>query len=153
MTTGTPKFINREKDLIPPVLVRAMVLLVVSALALTTFGVLSQRTHAAAPLEIGDAPILAERTFAILADPLTGSASLRELDGTLIPHEGGFPDTVLRVLKRARMQRNVPMDTPVRLVKFDNGQLTLIDTADGWAATLNGFGIDNLAVFSRLLEG
>ena len=157
MTTDTPKFIDREKDLIPPVLLRAMILLVVSALALTTFAVLSDRGHEAAPLQIGDAPVVAERTFVLAGDPITGVARVTEVDGTIISelgtNEGGFLATMLRVLNRSRMQRGVAMEAPVRLVEFENGQLTLIDTADNTAITLNGFGPDNEAAFAKLLEG
>ena len=157
MTTDTPKFIDRERDIIPPVLVRAMVFLVVSALALTTFAVLSDRAHEAAPLQLGDAPIVAERTFILGGDPVTGAARLTEVDGAVITdlgtNEGGFLATMLRVLTRSRMQRGVAMETPVRLVEFENGQLTLIDTADQTAITINGFGPDNEAAFASLLEG
>jgi len=157
MTTDSPKFIERDKDLIPPVLVRAMLLLVVSTLTLTSFAVLSNRDPAAMPLKLGEAPVIAERTFILGGDPISGSAKLTTLDGTVISdlgtNEGGFLATVLRVLKRSRMQRGVEMAVPVRLVEFENGQLTLIDTADGTPITLNGFGPDNEAAFAKLLEG
>ncbi len=156
MTTNTPKFIDRERDLIPPVLIRAMLFLALSTLGLATFATLSNRPHEATPLAEGDALIVAERLFVLTGDPVTGAARLTEPDGTLINdygiNEGGFLVTMLRVVKRARLQRDVPLAAPLRLVQFENGQLTLIDPEGGWSTTLNGFGADNEAVFARLLE-
>jgi putative photosynthetic complex assembly protein len=58
----------------------------------------------------------------------------------------------MRGLNRARMQRNLPLDTPWRLIRWDNGRMTLSDTATGQRVELDAFGKTNAAAFARFLN-
>lgn len=40
----------------------------------------------------------------------------------------------------------------MRLVKYENGRLSLQDDATGWSAELQAFGPDNEAAFERMLS-
>lgn len=63
----------------------------------------------------------------------------------------GFIGGVARVLDRERGRAGLALDLPVRLVRWQDGRLSLHDPATGWRAELIGFGRDNEAAFARLL--
>jgi putative photosynthetic complex assembly protein len=55
-------------------------------------------------------------------------------------------------LERARLTAGVDKLLPVRIVKFANGRLTVVDDHSGWSAELGAFGNDNRAAFERLMS-
>ncbi len=67
------------------------------------------------------------------------------------PGTNGFARSVMRGLARARQHRGHGAEQPFRLVRFDDGRLTLIDEATGRTVELVSFGPTNLGVFARLL--
>ncbi|GGB33748.1 hypothetical protein GCM10011316_02310 [Roseibium aquae] len=66
--------------------------------------------------------------------------------------EGGFVRGSLRALDRIRIQTDVLDNAPYRLIRWENGAVSLSDTASGERIYLNAFGPDNAAAFAKLLE-
>ena len=145
-----------ERELIPPVVLRAMLVLVLSALFIAGYARLTDRPLEALPASETGAAIVAERSILIDADGTTGAARVLGPDGSVLaqldPSQGGFVAGVHRALSFERARRGVDAALPVRLVLYEGGQLSLRDDATGWRAELIGFGADNAAVFARLLD-
>lgn len=155
MATLTPHEVLRERDreMIPNQLLRAMVLLVVICLAAVTAATVSDRPLVATAPE--GVAIVQERAIKLYGN-MDGSAQVYDADGTLIadlaPDKGGFIAGIASVLVRERGKIGLPADLPIRLVRFADGRLGLRDDATGWHAELIGFGIDNFSSFARLLN-
>ncbi|MEM9797585.1 MAG: photosynthetic complex assembly protein PuhC [Pseudomonadota bacterium] len=147
---------TRDREMIPTVLLRAMGVLVVCALLITTYAVMTDRPLEAMPVMEGEARILKERAIFLDADGTTGAARVLDEYGTVIadldPSQGGFVAGMHRVLTFERSRRDLGMETPVRLVLFEGGQLSLRDDATGWRAELIGFGAKNADTFAKLLN-
>ncbi|WP_428511781.1 photosynthetic complex assembly protein PuhC [Roseovarius sp.] len=142
---------GHDKELVPRVLVFAVCTFVLIVLALVSWSRLSgQPVTYTAPT----GAITHERTFNLSGD-MSGSATVTELDGTLIadlnPKEGGFISGVWRVIQRERTKHRVALTGPLTLVRYDNGRIAIHDPSTGWSADLMGFGIDNAKAFARLL--
>ena len=144
---------QRDKEMIPRVLLRAMFALVLACLLIVTYARVTDRPLSAAPPS--DMPIIAERAIFLHGD-MSGAARVLDMDGTVIadldPTKGGFISGVRRVISRERTLRRLPVDAPVRLVAWEDGRLSILDDTTGWRAELTGFGADNLAAFRRLLD-
>ncbi|MBI1265635.1 MAG: hypothetical protein GC187_12990 [Alphaproteobacteria bacterium] len=67
-------------------------------------------------------------------------------------NEGVFVRAIMRTVARQRRMRGLGREIPVRLTRFDGGQLWLIDPASGVDLYLNAFGPDNLAAFAEIME-
>ncbi len=65
---------------------------------------------------------------------------------------GGFVRGVLRGLARDRRMRNVGIAPPFELTLWENGSLSLKDSATGRSVELGSFGPDNRAAFARFLQ-
>lgn len=145
--TATP-----QKELVPRALLLAMALLVAGALALATYARVTDRPLEALP---ANGPISTEREIIIFAE-MNGAAQVLDAGGmhiaSLRPDRGGFVAGVQRALAHERGKHGVPEDTPVRLVRFEDGRLALFDDLTGWRMEIHGFGQDNTAAFARLLE-
>jgi putative photosynthetic complex assembly protein len=76
-----------------------------------------------------------------------------ELVLSLAPGEDNFIRGVVRSMARDRRSRGMGQDTPFRLSRYDNGQLTLTDLATTRQINLNAFGSTNATAFSRLFKG
>lgn len=143
---------KRDKEMIPRMLLRAMLALVVCALVIVAYARITDRPLVAAPPE--GVAMVAERPI-VLSGSMSGAATVRDLDGRIIAEfdgdQGGFIAGVWRVLQRERMKHRVPVDLPVRLVLFEDNRLSLFDDFTGWRAELIGFGIDNYRIFYDLL--
>ena len=63
----------------------------------------------------------------------------------------GFVFGVIRGLERVRMTRDVPEGQPYRIIKWENGWVSLSDTGTGERIYINAFGPDNAAAFERIL--
>lgn len=83
----------------------------------------------------------------IVTDAETGE-TIADLD----MQQAGFIAGVDRALDRERMKAGLPPDLPVRLVRWQNGRLSLVDPVTDWDVELIGFGPDNEAAFARLLD-
>lgn len=138
---------------VPPILIKAMFGMVLFALVIVTYAVVTDKPKAAMP-DL-DAPIAQQREI-VLVGSMTGAATVYDTDGNVIhdyaADEGGFIAGIWRVLQRERGKIDAPMDAPVRLVRYESGRLSLFDDLTGWRAELVGFGADNTAAFARLLD-
>ena len=149
--TEEEKLVQRDKEMIPMVLVRAMFGLTFLVLLIVTYASVTDRPLEALP-PVADVAI--ERTLVLKGD-MSGAAQVFDDRGQIIadldPTQGGFVSGVYRVLERERTKHQVSLDAPVRLVAFDNGRLMIFDDTTGWRADLMGFGADNHAAFAKLL--
>ncbi|MBV2359362.1 pullulanase [Thalassococcus sp. CAU 1522] len=146
-----PRFRSDDKELVPRVMVRAMVALVLLCLILVSAHVWTgQPVKYTAP----QAAVDRERIVFLQGD-MAGSARVLDANGSLIadlaPDEGGFVSGVWRVLQRERTKARVALDGPVRVTAYDNGRMAIADPSTGWSADLMGFGHDNAAAFAKLL--
>ena len=143
---------NRDKEMIPLVLVRAMFGLALASLILVSLAVYTDRPHEAVP-EIGE---VARESALILAADTTGNAFIRSSDGTLLatlaPNEGGFIAGVVRGVERKRVVARAQQGQPIRLVQFTDGRLMLFDAASDYTLDLNAFGDKHRAAFAMLLD-
>lgn len=140
---------NTDRDTIPKGLLRAMAALVLVALFLTTYAVVTDRPHEGTP---APAAATAERMI-ILKGGDAQAVSVLNPDGTLLmdlPH-GGFITVVQSSLAFSRGRHNMDPTLPVRLVEYANGRLAIEDPAIGWSVELYAFGGDNEAAFRKLL--
>ncbi|MCA9551217.1 MAG: hypothetical protein KC933_14370 [Myxococcales bacterium] len=64
----------------------------------------------------------------------------------------GFVRGVLRGMVRSRRQEGIGRDTPLRLVRWSDGHLSLHDPATGRVVELDAFGETNARAFARLLD-
>ena len=149
------KLVERDKEMIPTVLVRAMFILCACILIIVTYARLTDRPLSAMPPPEAEVPAVADRMIRIFAE-LDGSARVMDLDGNVITtfaqDEGGFVAGVYRVLERERGSVGLPADAPIRLVRYADGRLSLRDDVTDFRAELVGFGSANEATFARILE-
>jgi putative photosynthetic complex assembly protein len=149
------KLVERDKEMVPTILVRAMFLMCLCVLIIVGYARLTDRPLSAMPPSEEVAPIVHERTIRIFGE-MDGSARVIDVDGTLIADfasdEGGFVAGIYRVLERERGAVGLDASEPIRLVRFSDGRIGLRDDYTDFRAELFGFGADNEAVFARLLE-
>lgn len=69
---------------------------------------------------------------------------------TLPPGKDNFIRGVMRSMARERRSLGVGTQTPFRLARHTNGQLTLTDLATQRQIELNAFGATNVTAFARL---
>ncbi|WP_371156112.1 photosynthetic complex assembly protein PuhC [Jannaschia sp. 2305UL9-9] len=154
--TPEARLANRDEEMVPVLLLRAVGVLVVCALVITAYASLTDRPLEAMPALEGEVAIAKERTIILDADGVTGAARVLDENGSVIVNldteQGGFVAGVHRVLVFERQKRGEDTQAPVRLILFENGQLSLRDDAIGWRAELIGFGAKNAATFARLLD-
>ncbi|KAA5804029.1 phosphonate-binding protein [Alkalicaulis satelles] len=130
----------------------AMCVLVVATMIIAAF---AQWTGAGARYAPGDDPVFsAELLFddgargLVTVNNAANGARLIEYG----ENEGVFVRGVMRTVARQRRMRGLGRETPVRLARFEDGQLWLIDPASGVNIYLNAFGPDNRDAFDDLLE-
>ena len=117
-------------------------------LALTLFGRLTDigtvRVPLGEPVAVRDITILSSTNHAAIVDTRSRQ-TIAEVN-----HEG-FVFGVIRGLERTRMTRSISADQPYRLIKWQNGWISLSDTVTGERIYLNAFGPDNAADFEQFL--
>lgn len=148
MATLAPR--RPEKEMIPRGLLIAMAALALSALAMTSFSVLTNRPHEGVPL--ASQPV--SETWFVLEGQSAQAVTVRDRDGKLLldlPH-GGFITVIQNAMTRARTVAGVTGNPPMKVVRYENGRLVAEDPASGWSAELYAFGDDNKAAFERLLS-
>lgn len=138
-----------EGDKIPKGLLIAMFLLAMSSLAIVSYAALTGRPQVGQP---ADAAILSERTV-ILEGRGAKAVTVRDENGAVLADldHGGFVTVIQNGLARARTIKRVDQNSPVRLIAYANGRLTILDPETGWTAELGAFGSDNKAAFERLM--
>lgn len=144
-----PSMRSSDPHMIPPVLLRAMLVLVLACLAVVTYAVLSGRDHAGVPKP---AAIIAERTIILQGGGAQAVTVLDETGKVLMDlAHGGFVTVIQNANERARLVKGVDKLLPLRIVKYANGRLTVHDDHTGWSAELGAFGGDNKAAFEKLM--
>jgi putative photosynthetic complex assembly protein len=151
MSTPDTRFHRPDaNDMIPPVIIKAMIGLAVATLAMVAWARLSDRPMAAVPPA---AEIVRERTFSLIGG---GAQAVTVLDenGTLLVSmdHGGFVTVIQNGLQRARRVHGIDPDLPIRVVEYANGRLTAHDDLTGYSVELGSFGGDNRAAFERLMN-
>ena len=80
---------------------------------------------------------------------------LNEKGAILVEHPKGeqsFVSTVLTVINRDRLKKNLDKSGPLILQQKENGRLSIFDPSSGKEYDLMGFGEDNILVFRDILE-
>lgn len=140
-----------DKELVPRVMARAMLILCLTCLAVVTWARVTDRPLVATP---PSGEVVMSRDI-LLSGDMSGRATVLDTNGEMIadltPEEGGFVSGVYRVIHRERLKHGVSQDAPLTLLQRDTGRLEIHDPSTGWSADLMGFGADNARAFARLL--
>jgi putative photosynthetic complex assembly protein len=92
--------------------------------------------------------VTAENDVITVIDGVTGDTI------EVIPSDkDGFIHGALRGIQRDRKLRGIAYDEPYRIIRWDDGRLTLSDTSTGMRVQLDPFGPTNAGAFARFLEG
>lgn len=144
-----PALRHRDREMIPPVLLRAMLALVLASLAITTFAVVTGRDTVGRP---APAAVTAERTIRLVGGDAQ-AVTVTDAGGTVIADlaHGGFVTVVQNGLMTTRRRHGIDPAAPVHLRAYANGRLAIEDPLTGWSVELYAFGADNRAAFARLL--
>ena len=145
-----PSMLSDDPQMIPTILLKAMLALVLASLAVVTFAVVTGREPTGVPKE---ASIVAERTI-ILQGGGAQAVTVLDADGGVLMEmaHGGFITVIQNANERARRVAGVDKLLPLRIVEYANGRLTAHDDYTGWSAELGAFGGDNRASFERLMS-
>jgi len=150
--TASPRIHAQEDELVPRILVRAVLALLLIILSLVTIATLTGRPLESSPAQT---EILQERALFITGDA-SGAARVLDANGTVLADfaadKGGFVAGIERVLHRERGKVGADPSAPVLLRLRAGNRLSLYDPETNWSAELMGFGADNLRTFARLLE-
>lgn len=139
-----------ERDMIPKPLLLAMLALVVASVVIVGLAAISGRAHVGVPKA---ASIIAERSV-ILQGGGAQAVTVLDPNGAVmmdLPH-GGFITVIQNGVERARTTAGLDQSLPVRIIKYDNGRLAVLDDTTGWSVELGAFGSDNRAAFERLMS-
>ncbi|KUR71690.1 hypothetical protein AQZ52_08755 [Novosphingobium fuchskuhlense] len=154
--------VHDHEQTIPKGALTSALVLVVTALALTTLvkvGVLSREAvPALARSEAHVAPVVVRQISftdradgaVVVRDVTTGETVRVLVDG--VPGNG-FVRGVMRGMARERHIRGVGMAPPFTLTLWKNRTLSLEDKSTGRSIELGSFGPDNRAAFAALLPG
>lgn len=139
-----------EREMIPRALLWAMLALALSALAITSFAVLTNREPVGKP---APGMVVSVREL-VLVGGGAQAVTVYDRDGTLLADmdHGGFITVVQNAIQRARTVARVQGNPPIRFVRYDNGRLVAEDPASGASIELYAFGNDNKAAVERLLD-
>ncbi|MEM6373306.1 MAG: photosynthetic complex assembly protein PuhC, partial [Pseudomonadota bacterium] len=136
---------------VPRWMIRAVLALILSILALVTLARLTDHPLMAVP---EDTPVVAERLVTLTAAN-NGATTVTAPDGTLIEEiasrDAGFISGMARVIERERMKHNIDPATPIAIQLREKGRISLYDPATGWSAELASYGASNTRAFAKLL--
>ncbi|WP_299615802.1 photosynthetic complex assembly protein PuhC [uncultured Tateyamaria sp.] len=148
----SPRIHAKEEELVPRILIRAVLALLLIILSLVTIATLTDRPLESTPAQT---PIVAERAIFLSGDA-SGAALVLDANGTVLADfpadKGGFVAGIERVLVRERAKSGADASAPVLLRLREGNRLSLYDPETNWSAELMGFGADNLRTFARLLS-
>lgn len=144
---------HRPEEMVPRPLVYGMFALMLGATALVGYAQLSNSPKVGVLVQ---APIVQERSIVLLGDR-NGAYTVTDPDGTLIGYssdeKAGFIGVIGLVVKRERFTQGLTSDAPVRVVRRDNGNISIVDDTTGMVVELIGYGVDNVAAFANMLDG
>jgi putative photosynthetic complex assembly protein len=151
MSTPETRFHRPDaNDMIPPIIIKAMIGLALVSLLMVAWARLTDQPMSAVPPA---AEILRERTVSLIGG---GAQAVTVLDenGELLAalDHGGFITVIQNGLQRHRLVQGVDASLPVRIVEYANGRLTVHDDVTGWSVELGNFGGDNREAFVRLMN-
>lgn len=66
--------------------------------------------------------------------------------------QGGFLRATMRRMAKVRMANGIGAEPPFKLVRWENGALSLSDPQTGREAELHGFGPDHSRIFAEMLK-
>ena len=142
---------ERDREMIPPILIKAMFALALASLALVTVARVTGMPLQGVP---GMAAIAQERSIGFLRSEggsvlvTDGEAVIADLSG----RSAGFIDSYARALERKRALGRIDQAAPVRLIEFEDGRLILVDPETGWRVDPRSFGPDSQEAFRRFLD-
>ena len=141
-----------QNQTIPKARLKAMAGIALAALALTTFGVLTDRPHEA---QIHTAPVVKQLLIEI-NESATGGTIITDMEGNVLadtgPSERGFYTVVRSGLEFNRRKARIEGNPPVTLLRFADGRVGLRDDATGWKISLVGFGQDNARYWYEIID-
>ena len=148
--SNTDRMVYRP-DVVSRNLMRGVLVLLVTVVALVAYARLTDRPLEATP-PAGE--ILAERVVHI-SGSITGEAQITDADGALIADfgrgEAVFITTIERVLRRERERHQAELVAPYHVRLREGQRLSVYDPVTGAETELEGFGVDNIAAFQALL--
>lgn len=148
-----PMRVPDSQQLIPRVLLRAMLGLVLISLGLVTYAVVTDRPHEA---QIHTAPIVKSMLIEI-KDRDGGGTTITDMNGNVLSdttrQASGFLSVVQNALRFERKQHGITGNPPVHLIRFADGRIGLRDDVTGWKINLIGFGQDNSRVWREIIDG
>ncbi|MEL6126649.1 MAG: photosynthetic complex assembly protein PuhC [Pseudomonadota bacterium] len=149
---STNRIRHRPEDLVPRLLMRAVLLLIFAILAIVAFARITDRPLEAQPPR---GPIVAEQVIHLWGDT-SGAARVTDADGieiaTFAPGEGGFLSTIDRFVRRERARHNADPAGPLHVRMREGNRLALFDPSTGRETELVSFGKDNVAAFASLIQ-
>ena len=148
----SPRIHAKEDELVPRVLIRAVLALLLIVLSLVTIATLTDRPLESTPAQT---EIIAERAIYLSGDA-SGAARVTDVNGAVLADfpadKGGFVAGIERVIARERGKSGAYAGAPVLLRLREGNRLSIYDPETDWSAELMGFGADNLRTFARLLS-
>ena len=141
---------HREPEIVPKRFLQFLGLLVVLTLTsvfifrimnLPLVGV-SPKTKVVAELTLN---FVERGRFDVVVFDQSGNLLAESTDGS-----SGFLGVVYNAVKRERIKKRVVTDNYLRLIRYDNGRLVVVDDATDLEIQVNSFGSKNLNVFSSL---
>ncbi len=151
-THPSPRIRSSDDELVPRVLVRAVLALLLAVLSLVTISVITDRPLESTPAQ---GEILSERALFLSGDA-SGAALVLDANGSVLADfpsdKGGFVAGIERVVARERLKSGADAKAPVLLRLRTGNRLSIYDPETNWSAELMGFGADNLRTFARLLD-
>lgn len=79
-------------------------------------------------------------------------AGTDRLVDTVQPDDNGFIRGAMRALERQRLQQDARQYAPYKVTRWENGRLSLTDTATGAQIYLSAYGETNRKAFARLMR-
>lgn len=143
---------ERDRDMVPLVLVRAMF-----GLMLLSLGIVAWAQWADVPNRgvLIEAPVVVERTLTLRGER-DGIYEVLDEGGAVIARSSdplaGFIGVIGRIVERRRLVDRIEGNPPIRVVRRENGNVAVIDDAAGQVIELIGYGADNVAAFAQFVR-
>ncbi len=148
-TSNTPSRRHARFPVVPFYGIMALLAVAVSATIFgTTTGIGTVKDSFGKPVAIRDIIITAIDNNAIQVI----DAHTSQIIETYENGKGGFVRGSMRAMTRVRSSSNAVNTQPYRIIRWENGAVSLSDTVTGQRYYLNAFGPDNAAAFAALLD-
>ena len=143
---------HRDKEMVPTFLVKAMFGLMIGTVALVAYAQWADVPQQGVLIE---APIVQSTEITLTGDR-NGLYEVTDASGTVITtsadHLNGFIGVIGRSIDHERHIRGITANTPIQVVRRENGNVAVIDPATDLNVELIGYGKDNVAAFAKLLD-